>query len=148
MLGRKESTEVALLQLAQQELDVSVQRFKFPDEIESHDAGEAKVDDGPPVDVQRSLGLPPLVDDESDELGESDVVTHLQRKRTGFFAILLNDLSADVLVIRCVVSGEFVLVGGDEPLQRMANENEFGVVAHSVHYGVVQVAGVHHPHWI
>jgi hypothetical protein len=30
----------------------------------------------------------------------------------------------------------------------MANENEFGVVAHSVHYGVVQVAGVHHPHWI
>ncbi len=108
--------------------------------MELHLTRKAKVEDWPPMDVQWSLAVSPLVDDKVDEFGESDVVAHFQR--TGVFANFSDDDFADHPVIYRVVTSEFVPVGRDEPFERMADENEFGKVAHSVLDRVVQIVGV------
>lgn len=83
--------QAAFVQYVQQIVDVLVQRFKFFDEIVFHGTRVAKIDDGSPVNVQQFPPVFPLVDYEIDELGKSDVVTLLQRKRAGFFAIFANN---------------------------------------------------------
>jgi hypothetical protein len=70
-LASKEPNQVSFVQFAQQKIDVLVQRFEFPDEMELHLTRKAKVEDLPPMDVQPSLAVSPLADDESDEFGGS-----------------------------------------------------------------------------
>ncbi len=100
--------------------------------MELHLTRTAKVDDRPPMDVQWSLGVSPLVDDKVDKFGESHVVAHFHRKPTVVFVNFAYDDCADNLVVFRVVTGEFVPVGGDEPFEGMANEKEFGEIACSV----------------
>jgi hypothetical protein len=107
----------------------------------------AEIDDGSPMGVQGSPPFSPFVDDEVDKLGKCCVVAILQRKRTGMFAKFADDLFRCARYISCccwrVCSGR-----QNEPFERVANENEFGVVPHSVLERVIRMVSVQHCHGI
>jgi hypothetical protein len=113
--------------------------------------------------VQGSPPFSPFVDDEVDKLEKCCVVAILQRKWiAGMFAKFADDFYSGVPVIFRVFAGESVPVGRvincnqcqchyvlhDEPFERVANENEFGVVAHSVLERVIRMVSVQHCHGI
>ena len=97
--------------------------------------------------VQRFASVSPLVDDELNEFVECDVVTFFRGNGGGILTIFAYNLFADHRVKYRVVTGQFILIGRDEPFERMPDEKEFRVVI-TDDESVVEMFGVQRSHWI